>query len=438
MRLRKLSPIWTLRIWTGLAFALVTILLTSIAYTSMIQLRREKYLDYLRAAKDMRQAVFARLQRERSAVVSDDAKFFEEILRSAAEKMSATSKIGMDVTRNDQLVTRFNRLSLKRRLVIENDDGIDFLRSALPEPYEKYTISFFTDAIPLPLPARVLGLQIALYTVLVPCTFAGLYYAGSRSIRLSEERLQMAAMVGHELRTPLTSLKMHLEMIEAGMFSGGDERAEYTSRSLSQVDRLINTVHGMLTVSKPDEFDSYRPEEVSVDEFADLTTNEVQSLAKTFGLSIPIEVEPAIQQTGVVTIQRQFLTSILSNLVENAVKYGSATSTGLKITIRTRRKRLELGVVDFGRGFERGEIRNVFRPFHRGRQARELVTGGTGLGLAVVKTYVRRLGGSIRIGGNEKGARIVVSLPMRQKSNSRAAAQGLRKSASLLGSGQGH
>lgn len=107
--------------------------------------------------------------------------FFENVIGTALKDISATAIIGINVVQGDRLVTRFNKFSPELLQAIERDGRVVFYRSQFPAPYEDYAMAFFTDRFPLPLPARVLGLQIVLFIILVPCTFAALYNVGARN-----------------------------------------------------------------------------------------------------------------------------------------------------------------------------------------------------------------------------------------------------------------
>lgn len=380
----------------------------------MIQLRREVYLDYLQTAKDMQGAVRATLERETGSRSPDDVAFFDGVLGTALKDISATSIIGINVVQGDRLVTRFNKFSPELLQVIEREGRVVFYRSSFPAPYDDYAMAFFTDRFPLPLPARVLGLQIALFVILVPCTFAALYNVGARNIRLSEDqlRLQMAAMVGHELQTPLTSLKMHVEMLQSGIVANEGDRDEYFRRLLSQVDRLSMTVRGMLTVSKPEACDRASLMSLPLPDVIERIQSDVEAIAAVFRISVPIEITSEETSNASVVIETDFLRSILGNLIENAIKYGGADNSGVLVRLRTISRHFEIAVVDFGNGFVRAERQNVFLPFYRGKQAKTVAASGTGLGLSVVKAYARRLGGTVRIEEATVGACVVVCLPM--------------------------
>ena len=104
-----------------------------------------------------------------------------------------------------------------------------------------------------------------------------------------------------------------------------------------------------------------------------------------------------------------FLRATLSNLFQNAIKY-SPGCTQVAVEITGKRDDCKIKVTDFGSGIPLDERDAVFDAFHRGSNAAS--TSGTGLGLAVAKTAIERLGGQIRIVGEPgKGTTFELNLP---------------------------
>jgi signal transduction histidine kinase len=109
---------------------------------------------------------------------------------------------------------------------------------------------------------------------------------------------------------------------------------------------------------------------------------------------------------------RDSLTRMASNLVDNAAKYSPASSP-VEVTVRVQRGTAELTVVDHGPGISVEERQRVFERFYRGDPARARSTGGTGLGLAIVASIAAEHHGTVEVretlGG---GARLVVKIPL--------------------------
>ncbi|MBW1896305.1 MAG: ATP-binding protein [Deltaproteobacteria bacterium] len=111
---------------------------------------------------------------------------------------------------------------------------------------------------------------------------------------------------------------------------------------------------------------------------------------------------------------REVMIQILTNLIENSVKFGK-TSPGREITLRVWPKDswMNISVSDTGPGIPRNALKKVFDDFYRVESDLTRATSGTGIGLALVKRFVTAMGGSIEAKNNEgPGCTITVSLPV--------------------------
>ncbi|MCP4275660.1 MAG: sensor histidine kinase, partial [Gammaproteobacteria bacterium] len=99
----------------------------------------------------------------------------------------------------------------------------------------------------------------------------------------------------------------------------------------------------------------------------------------------------------------------LTNLMENAVRYGGQATVRLEQTV----EQLQIVIADRGPGIPESERERVFRPFVRGEDSRSRATGGTGLGLSIARNIARAHGGELvlRSGRDGVGLEAVISLP---------------------------
>jgi signal transduction histidine kinase len=117
-------------------------------------------------------------------------------------------------------------------------------------------------------------------------------------------------------------------------------------------------------------------------------------LAQRRGISL--HLEPAADD-AVVFADAEAIHQILTNLLENAIKY---TPHGGKVTVRTRPladDRIEISVTDTGMGIPAEDLARLFERFYRVDKARSKALGGTGLGLAIVKHLTHAHGGDVRV-----------------------------------------
>ncbi len=202
----------------------------------------------------------------------------------------------------------------------------------------------------------------------------------SREVQaLLENRTTLLAGVSHDLRTPLTRARLALELLQERPDS---KRIEGIGQDLEEMNTLIS---GYLDLARS--FKVEEPEEVELD----------QALREIASRTGGVRVEA---QACTIRIGRQALARILSNLLENARRYG-----GGEIGLRLVRDKnwVRIRVLDNGPGIPEEELDKVFRPFYRLDVSRAKTTGGTGLGLAIVKQLAEANGWRIRLRNRPQG-----------------------------------
>jgi signal transduction histidine kinase len=255
-----------------------------------------------------------------------------------------------------------------------------------------------------------LGLALALLIVLIAVerTLAGLHAR-------ARERERIVAAVTHELRTPLTSIRMYSEMLEQGVVVDPDRQRSYHRTIRAEAERLSRLVDQVLTLARLDGGGGGGPKLVEQAERARLdgivasVVELLEPQAAARGLAIEVELDDAA--AGAI-LARDALTQILTNLVDNALKF--TPSAGAAVQIRARREgdHLLLALRDRGPGVEAQVLPHMFEPFVRGHRESEQAVPGTGMGLAVVRSLVDELGGEVWGHNREDGGfKVEVSLP---------------------------
>jgi signal transduction histidine kinase len=210
----------------------------------------------------------------------------------------------------------------------------------------------------------------------------------------------------HELRSPLASLRVQLEV--AQRVGPSADWSELIDDVLVDVDRLDRLVGDLLTLARLDESGSLtRRDPVRLDEL-------VGSVAAGYGSArVPVRSVTAPTTTSG---DPDALRRVAINLINNAVRYAASEVT---VTVRPGRRAHRpvaiLTVVDDGPGITEDERERVFDRFYRVQESRSRETGGTGLGLPIVRDIVRNHGGRVRLTAREDGApglRAVVVLPI--------------------------
>jgi signal transduction histidine kinase len=209
----------------------------------------------------------------------------------------------------------------------------------------------------------------------------------------------------HELRSPIASLRIQLEV--AQRIGPDGDWPDLVDDVLIDVGRLDRLVEDLLALARLDETGegSARREPVDLDEL-------VQSVTDGYDHArVPVVVQPADNVT--VTGDRDGLHRVVVNLVDNAVRYAhtvvtvSVTSDGADAA--------ELTVTDDGPGLPEDERERVFDRFYRAELSRSRDSGGTGLGLPIVRDLVRAHHGTVELRARpdgEDGLQAIVRLPL--------------------------
>ncbi len=209
----------------------------------------------------------------------------------------------------------------------------------------------------------------------------------------------------HELRSPLASLRVQLEV--AGRLGPANDLPALIDDVLIDVDRLENLVADLLILARSDEAGGQlrTREPVALDGL-------VREVAREYeGARVPVRVVDATNRADadqvVVDGDPDSLRRVVVNLIDNAVRYAAT-----EVTVRWERPThtaqqptIRLLVSDDGPGVAPAELERVFDRFYRTAESRSRESGGTGLGLPIVRDLVRAHGGTIRLTPNAIGPR---------------------------------
>lgn len=216
----------------------------------------------------------------------------------------------------------------------------------------------------------------------------------TRLRELEAVRQEFVATVSHELRTPLSLIKSAVETL----VDGGKDSPDTLGRFLEIIDRHANRlallIDDILLLST---LDSGRMrlqlQPVALRSAVQDVVDDFSARARARGGILLNEVPPAL----VANADPDRLRQVLSNLIDNAIKYGrNDGSTALRAQARPDGL-LEISVVDDGPGIPPEAQARIFERFFRVDKARSREQGGTGLGLSIVKHVVQAHGGEVRV-----------------------------------------
>jgi signal transduction histidine kinase len=229
-----------------------------------------------------------------------------------------------------------------------------------------------------------------------------------REVRFASERSTFVANVSHELRTPLAQVRLVLDTLRLGRAGDAESRTKALSVADREVLRLQHLVEGVLRFTRGPKHDDAPRVPVDVAREARTVASEFQPLAAQREVQVQVVGDESVSAT----LQTGALRQILLNLLDNAVKYGR---DGATVTAEVRPLPgggARVSVTDRGPGVPLSDRERIWRPFERGAAAKHRVSGGSGIGLTIVREIAEDHGGHAWVedapGG---GARFVVDLP---------------------------
>ena len=223
--------------------------------------------------------------------------------------------------------------------------------------------------------------------------------------RLDQVRRDFMGNVSHELRTPLASIRALVETMGDGPMDDADQ-AEFVRRILQQAERLTQLVNELLDLSRIESGAiDLHPEPVDLGEVA----AEAASLLRVRAEANEVHIACPGVGSAVVEADRPSVLRIVSNLLDNAIKYSPPGST-ISAETRDEGALVALAVHDEGPGIAEQDLGRVFERFYKGEASRS--SAGVGLGLAIVKHLVRAHGGTATVESRPgEGATFTVRLP---------------------------
>ncbi len=214
-----------------------------------------------------------------------------------------------------------------------------------------------------------------------------------------ESASSYVTMAVHELRTPVTVLRGYIEVFEDELGPGlSPEYQEFMRKMSAAAQSLSAFVSNILNVARVDENQlTLQLHEANWNEALPQIISDLELRASVRGKTLELDIEPGLPTVG---IDRISMYEVVSNLVDNAIKYSGQAN---RIVIHSRKaddNTVETVVEDFGPGMPESILPQLFTKFYRSHRSRGTV-GGSGLGLYLVKSIVTAHGGSVWVNSKE-------------------------------------
>lgn len=230
-----------------------------------------------------------------------------------------------------------------------------------------------------------------------------------REIKKNEQHDAFLNAVTHELKTPIASIKLYLETLKSREVEPAKQR-EFYDVMLADSNRLLATVEQVLSASKTG--DAKRRYEIEELDLQKVLNDSIEIVRSRYNLD-PSAIR--LNESTEVTVlgDAEELQTAFVNLLDNAVKYSGEE---VKISVRLKpaaiSNKVDVYIRDNGIGIPPADLKRIFKRFYRVQQGSKKVKG-TGLGLFIVKSIIKKHGGSIRADskGEGRGSTFVIQLP---------------------------
>jgi signal transduction histidine kinase len=244
---------------------------------------------------------------------------------------------------------------------------------------------------------------IATVLAAVTLALASLWHNVRAQVKLAGKKDDFISAVSHELRTPLTSIRMYSEMLEKNWVKSQDKLAEYYRNMRQESERLSRLVENVLDFARLQKGRKrYAFRLGSLNDCVGEVVEMMRPYAEQRGFTIHTDFAPM----GHTPFDKDAVTQIVVNLIDNAVKYASGAADKT-IAVRTRSEGgfVVIEVEDHGPGVPHRQRKKVFEEFYRfeAKPADKdptqspAPTTGTGLGLTLVKRFAEAHGGFVQI-----------------------------------------
>ncbi|MBT5471037.1 MAG: HAMP domain-containing histidine kinase [Nitrospina sp.] len=227
--------------------------------------------------------------------------------------------------------------------------------------------------------------------------------------RLNQMQSNFVASVSHELKSPLASIQLYLETLKYQEVSN-EESKDFVETMLSDTSRLSSLIENILQSSKADPKSmELQLEKVDLGKFLSQVVGDHrrQFEEKKCDVKLQLDASP------VLTLDKKALQMVFNNLIGNALRY-SPVGSDLKIQLHRSGRFWDVDFEDKGIGFEKKDMKKVFKKFYRVQNEDTRNIEGAGLGLFISREIVRNHKGKLKVmsAGRGQGAVFTVSLPV--------------------------
>ncbi len=226
---------------------------------------------------------------------------------------------------------------------------------------------------------------------------------------LDDSRQEFVANVSHELKTPITSVKVLAESLLAQQDVPAELYQEFMKDIAEEIEREDKIINDLLAIVKLDKsVAELNISAVDINELTEIILKRLRPIARKNN----VEVLLVSKREVVAEVDEVKMSLILTNLVENAIKYNREQGT-VEVTLDADHQFFTIQVSDTGIGIPQECLEQIYERFYRVDKSHSREIGGTGLGLAITRNAVLLHRGSIKVESKEgEGTTFVVKIPL--------------------------
>ncbi len=231
----------------------------------------------------------------------------------------------------------------------------------------------------------------------------------ARMRTLDESRSEFVSNVSHELKTPMASMKVLADSLLQNENVPVEMYREFLTDIDAEIDRENKIISDLLSLVKLDNKEvRMNITKVNIGDLTEIICRRIRPLAQKRDIEITLVVERPV----VAEIDEVKMTLVLTNLIENAVKYNKEHGK-VNVTIDADHQNFTVTVEDTGIGIPEDSIDRIYERFYRVDKSRSREVGGTGLGLAITKNAVLLHRGTIKVRSKlGEGSIFTVTIPL--------------------------
>ncbi|MCH5275445.1 MAG: two-component sensor histidine kinase [Lachnospiraceae bacterium] len=226
---------------------------------------------------------------------------------------------------------------------------------------------------------------------------------------LDDSRQEFVANVSHELKTPLASMKVLADSLLAQPEAPVEMYQEFMGDITAEIDRENQIITDLLALVKMDKKAAdLNISTVNINELTELVLKRLRPIARKKDVEVIFEsIRPVTAEVDEVK-----MTLIISNLVENAIKYNKEHGS-VEVVLNADHQMFSLEISDTGIGIPEDSLEHIYERFYRVDKSHSKEVGGTGLGLAITRSAILMHRGSITVQSLEgEGSTFIVKIPL--------------------------